>query len=206
MNSSKIKNEKGSVTIVEATFVFPIMFFVLFFLLYYGNSCYVKSNIDSVVSKYAIEAAAEIGDPLLANVKQNGAVSVYNPDSKPYRYMSNGHGNSVLNTYKSKIEKDIKFSGFFSSMTPKVVQCNAEYKNYFLYQTVRYEVIYNIQIPIRMIFFENPTIMKFISADEAPICDSSELVLNTNMVIDYVERSRLDDKISEMVDKVKAFF
>lgn len=203
MKGYHCKKDKGSVTIVEATFVFPIMFFVLFFLLFYGNSCYVKSNIDAVVSKYAIEAAAEISDPLLANLKENGIVGTYNPDSKPYRYLSNGYGNTVVSKYKQKIEDEIKFSGFFSSMSPKSVQCTGEYKNYFLYQTVKYDVTYNIQIPIRMIFFENPTIIKFSSADEAPVCDSSEFVLNTNMVIDYLEKTGIADKISEWVDKIK---
>lgn len=198
--------EKGATTIVEATFVFPIMFFVLFFLLFYGNSCYVKSNMDAVVSKYAIESAAEISDPLLAGLKNSGKISNDKTAFMPYRYLSDGYGDSVVTAYKSKIENEIKFSGYFSSMTPKAVSCRAEYKNNFLYQTVRYEATYSIQIPIRMIFFENPTIMKFISADEAPICDSSEFILNTNMVIDYVERSGLADKISKMVEKVKNFF
>lgn len=206
MNNKCKKSEYGAVTIVEATFVFPIMFFVLFFLLFYGNSCYVKSNIDAVVSKYATEAAAEIADPLLANLKENKVVGVYNPDSKPYRYMSSGYANTVVSKYKNKIEKEIKFSGFFSNMSPRSVQCKAEYKNYFLYQTVRYDVTYNIQIPIRIIFFENPTIMKFCSAEEVPVCDSSELILNTNMVIDYVEKTGLADKINDLKSKVSNFF
>ena len=199
--------EKGAVTIVEATFVFPIMFFVLFFLLFYGNSVYVKSRVDSVVSKYAIEAAAEIADPLLNTVNENNG-SVGGPaDVKPYRYLSKGYGNSVVEKYKTEIIRDIKFSGVFSSsaMAPKAVRCTSKYNNYVLYQTVRYDVEYDVQIPIRMIFSNSVTVMKYISSDEEPVNDTSELVLNTNMVVDYVERTGLDEKINKLTDKVKNF-
>lgn len=198
-----IRTDKGAVTIVEATFIFPIMFFVLFFLLFYGNAWYTKGNADAVVSKYAIEAAAEISDPMLVDITETNAVSTENYTSQPYRYLLNGYGNRIVNKYKEKIEKDIDFAGFFSSMSPEVTNCSGKYNNYFLYQTVQYEVSYDIKIPIRMIFFESPTIIKFVSADEVPVCDSSELILNTNMVVDYVERTGLPDWINDKLDKVK---
>jgi len=203
----RINNERGAVTIVEATFVFPIMFFVLFFLLFYGNAVYVKSHIDATVTKYTIQAAAEISDPLLSDVVKYGKVGQNTPDGKPYRYLSTGYGNSVVHAHKGDIEKDIKsFGGFFQKMTPKSVQCEGKFNNYVLYQTVRYDVKYNLQIPIKMIFSNNVTVMKFASTDEEPVNDTSELVLNTNMVIDYVERTGLDEKIKQLTDKVKSFF
>ena len=198
-------NEKGAVTIVEATFVFPIMFFVLFFLLFYGNSVYVKSHIDSIVTRYAIEAAAEISDPLLEGVKANRGTVGGTADAKPYRYLLSGYANSIVAKYKNLIIKEAKFGGFFGSMTPKAVTCKAKYNNYILYQSVRYDVEYNIQIPIRMIFSNYITVMKFISSDEEPVSDASELVLNTNMVVDYAERLGIDKKINELKSKIKKF-
>ena len=136
--------ENGAVMVVEATFVFPIMIFVLFFLVFYGNSAYVKSNIDSVVTNYTIEAAAEISDTLLADVKSADSVGSEYKDGKPYRYFGNSHGNGVMSKYKTKIINEAKFSGFFGNMSPSAVQCKGKYNNYFLYQTVSYEVNYNI--------------------------------------------------------------
>lgn len=205
MKGLKLKNERGAVTIVEATFVFPIMFFVLFFLLFYGNSCYVKSNIDSIVSRYTIEAAAEIADPLLASIVENDKVVSVN-EFEPYRYLANKYGNSVVSKYREKIEEDAKFSGYFSTMMPTDINCTGEYKNYILYQTVRYNVEYKIQIPIRIIFFENPTIMEYISVDEAPVGDSTEFVLNSNMVFDYLDRTGLPEKIEKLKSKVSNLF
>lgn len=200
------KKEKGAVTIVEATFVFPIMIFVLFFLLFYGNAWYVKSNVENVVSKYSLEAAAEISDPLLKSIKENGKVSESKVRTRPYRYLTSSYANSVINTYKSKIKDEINITGFLKGMKPNSVKCKGEYKNFVLYQTVRFEVNYEIGVPIRIIFINDPIIMSFSSADEAPISDSSEFVLNTNMVLDYVEKTGLDKKINELLEKVKGFF
>lgn len=200
------KKEKGAVTIVEATFVFPIMIFVLFFLLFYGNAWYVKSNVENVVSKYSLEAAAEISDPLLKSIKENGKVSESKVRTQPYRYLTSSYANSVINTYKSKIKDEINITGFLKGMKPNSVKCKGEYKNFVLYQTVRFEVTYEIGVPIRIIFINDPIIMSFSSADEAPIGDSSEFVLNTNMVLDYVEKTGLDEKINKLLENVKGFF
>ena len=202
MKGLKLKNERGAVTIVEATFVFPIMFFVLFFLLFYGNSYYVKSNIDSIVSRYTIAAAAEIADPLLPSVVENGKIESIN-QFQPYRYLDKKYGDDIIKKYKRKISEEAKFSGYFSTMMPVDVSCKGEYKNYVLYQTVRYNVEYKIQIPIRIIFFEKPTILEYISEDEAPVGDSAEFVLNSNMVFDYLDRTGLPEKINELKDKIK---
>lgn len=199
-------DQRGAVTIVEATFVFPIMFFILFFLLFYGNAVYVNNTVSAVVSKYAIEAAAEISDPILKQINEDGSVPTTYKDGNPYRYMTTSYGNSIVSRYKTKITNEIKSAGIFTKMAPKVVSCKAKYKNYFLYQTVRYDLTYDIKMPIKIIFAESPIVVKFCSSDEVPICDSSEMVLNTNMVIDYVERSGLADKISQMTDKVKKLF
>lgn len=54
---SILRDETGAVAIVEATFVFPIMFFVLFFIMMMGNIYYQQARIDDIVSRYAIIGA-----------------------------------------------------------------------------------------------------------------------------------------------------
>lgn len=206
MRGLKNKNEKGAVVIVEATFVFPIMVFVLFFLLFYCNAMYVRSNVDACVSSAAISAAAEISDPLLSSVVKNGKVPAGKKGgSEPYRYIFNSYGNSVAKKYSNGL-KAIKFGGVFSRMVPNNIKVTYKYNNLFLYQSIRFEVTYQVKFPIRMIFVSSPTIMKFTSADEAPINDSSEFVLNTNMVLDYYESTGLKDKVDGFVLKIKDFF
>ena len=52
---SLLRDETGAVAIVEATFVFPIMFFVLFFIMMMGNIYYQQARIDDIVSRYRSE-------------------------------------------------------------------------------------------------------------------------------------------------------
>ena len=57
-----LHKEHGAL-IIESAFVYPIMFFVLMFLLYMGNMYYLKAKINSVVSQEAITYAARFADP-----------------------------------------------------------------------------------------------------------------------------------------------
>lgn len=202
----KLKNEKAAVTIVEATFVFPIMFFVVFLLLFFGNACYVTNNADAATSMVAIDAAADAADPMLTYVKENGEVSTSRVETKPYRYLSKGYGNSVASNYKHKLENQLKFSGVFSKMTPRVNQCKITYNNYVLYQTIKVQADYSIKLPIRLIMSNETFTIKYSSIDEMPVSDSAEFILNTNMAIDYYEQSSLKDKIDTLKDKVSKFF
>ena len=60
----RVKRDKGAVMVVEATIVFPIMFFVIFLIILYGNVMYQKSKIDNYVSAYAQWGAQQCADPL----------------------------------------------------------------------------------------------------------------------------------------------
>lgn len=72
---SKLNSENGTV-IIEATFVFPIMFIILFFLIYMGNAFYMKAQVESVVEQKAIQGAAYCADPILETMKETGKISV----------------------------------------------------------------------------------------------------------------------------------
>lgn len=202
-----IKEEKGAIMTVESTFVFPVMFFVLFFLIYFGNAYYVKSTVDTAVSRYAILAAAECADPQLASLFESGSVSTNLKSNKdPYRYIGNGSGQKTADKIKSKIKSEINKTGFFSAMQPNVSKCTVEYKGGILYQSVRVNVEYKVKFPIRFIFDDSAVMLKLSAVEEVPVVDGAEFVLNTNMVIDYVEQTGLAKKISEIKDKITSFF
>lgn len=204
---NNIIKEKGAVTVVEATFVFPIMFFIIFILLFYGNACYIASNVESAVSTVAIEAAAEAADPLLETVKNNGEVPRTKVTTKPYRYLSSGYGDGVASGYKTTLKDKIKkFGGISADMVPKDIKCNVQYKNYFIYQKIIVSADYKIKIPVRMIFSKDYYFVKYSSSDEISLNDTSELILNTNMVMDYAQRTGLTEKLKGLTEKLKKFF
>ena len=202
-----LKEEKGAVMTVEATFVFPIMFFVLLFMIYYGNIFFVKSNVDSVVSRYAVLGAAQCADPQLEALMKNGQVSSsLGANRDPYRYLFSGHGNSVASKISSKVKEDIGKNSFFNGMSPTDISCDVKYKNGIIYQSFKIDVSYKIKFPIRFIFSNKSVMFDYSSVAEAPVVDGGEFVLNTNMAIDYYERSKISDAVNSFKKNISKFF
>ena len=54
----KAPHNRGAMSIVEATFVFPIMFFVVFFMIMAGEAFYQHARVEYFVTVAAIDGAA----------------------------------------------------------------------------------------------------------------------------------------------------
>ncbi|MFQ9516015.1 MAG: TadE/TadG family type IV pilus assembly protein [Eubacterium sp.] len=204
---SKMKKDSG-VMIVEATLVFPVVFFVLIFLIYFGNVYYLKARIDNYVAKAAIEGAARCVDPLLTKIETENKVPTTNNDIKPY--YSFGSMESVKTaTYKEVTEK-LDNAGFFKGMAPDVKKVEVNYNNYLLYATYSVEASYVIEFPSKFLGREDIIKLDLSSRSEAPVDDTAEFIRNTNMVIDYMESSKTVQngisKIKSAIEKVKGFF
>lgn len=97
-------NSENGTVIIEATFVFPIMFIILFFLIYMGNAFYMKAQVESVVEQKAIQGAAYCADPILETMKETGKFpSLSALETKPYRYIFGG-----MNDVESKISNEVE--------------------------------------------------------------------------------------------------
>lgn len=202
-----LKNDRGMV-IVEATFVFPIMFFILFFLIYMGNGYYQKAKIDNYVTLYALQGAADCADPLLDDIRSAGSVPTNNSDIQPYRYFIGGM-NSVENTIKTELKKKITGSGFFAGMDAKIKTCEVQYTNQILYSTFSVEVSYVVEFPIKFLGDDKIQLLKLNSRAEVPVTDVSDFIRNTDMAIDYLESSEVVQdgltNIKNAISKVKEF-
>lgn len=202
MNNSAEKKEKGAVLVVEAVFVFPIMFFILIFLLYLGNGYYQKAKVDSYTTQYALAMAAQCADPLVSKI--NGSVPKTNNDIQPYRYVFGANAN-----LSSQLKKSLSGDGFFLGMRPSVKKCNMKFNNHVIYQTVTADVEYAITLPIRFFWSNNPEILKLTARAEVPVTDVGEFIRNTDMAIDYIERSETAQKgismIKDAMSKVSSF-
>lgn len=192
--------------VVEASFVFPIMFIVLLFLLYFGNIFYQKSVIDNMVNKYAIKAASHCSDSNI--LVENGNVVTGLKAINPYRNFSS-HGD-YIEELQDKLKNKIVGTGFFIGMRPTISECKIEYHNEIIYSTISAEVNYSIKLPVRYLGQETPNLYTFSSRANVPVVNTSEFVRNSNMAMDYLERSDkvqdAKDKIEEAIDKVKKFF
>lgn len=200
-----LKNNSG-VVIVEASIVFPIMLFVILMLLYMGNVYYQQANLNSIVDIAAIKGAAYCADPMLDNIEETGSVPKSSNDIQPYRYLFG------VSDVESKMQRYVEEqygsagNGFFGSMAPSSVTCNAKFNNSVIMYSFTVEATYDIKVPLRFMGTEAPTIVSLSSKATAPVNDNGEFINNLDMAIDYYESSGLKDKVSTVTDKIKDFF
>ncbi len=200
------KEEKGAVAIVEASFVFPIMFFVLLFLIYMGNMFYMRSQVDAITSSYTIEAAARCADPMLEQIEEKGSVPRVIDQVKPYHSLLGN--NSQVRVVENEMNKELRGlgTGFFSGMNLRNVQTSMKYKNHVFYATITTDVNYQIQFPIRFLGNDQPVVLNIHSACVAPVTDTPEFIQNVDMAKDFADSSGLTEKLNKMVSAVKKFF
>ena len=204
------ENESG-VVIVEASIVFPIMFFVLILLIYMGNAFYEKAQIDSIVVQKAISGANYCSDPLLETIKSSdgGLPSCSDLETEPYRYIFGGRGDietKISNEIEAAIGSDT--STFFSNMSPQIKTPSsdiAKYNNYVVYSTFSVDVEYVIKFPISFLGEDTPPVLTITSSAEVPVGDPAEFIRNTDMVIDYFYGTKIGQGVSDAFGKINDF-
>lgn len=199
------KEEKGSL-IVEATFVFPVMFFILLFLIYMGNMFYMRSQVDAIVSNAAVSAAAKCADSFLATVEEEGSVPYSISDIKPYHTLFNDSSDALK--VRNDMVEDLNTlgAGFFAGMGLRDIKVNQfEYESHLFYGTFTVDVSYCIRFPIRFLGENQPTILKISSHCVAPVTDTGEFIQNVDMVIDYADSTGVSEKINKLVSTVSEF-
>ncbi len=206
---SKIKIEHGAVQIVEAAFVFPVMFIILFFLIYMGNAYYVRAQVEAIVVEKTIEGANYCTDPLLQTIKNEGVIpKLSDLDLDPYRYFSGMDG--VEEKISREVEGAIEGSSvsLFRNMEPVVKTRRADiskYNNYVLYATFSVEVKCEVEFPIKFLGRSTPSLLVITSRSEVAVNDTAEFIRNTDMVIDYFEDSKLGQSIKGVFGKINDF-
>lgn len=203
------KGENGEV-IVEATIVFPIMFIVLFFLIYMGNAFYLKAKVESLVKQEAIIGANYCADPMLETIKKTGSVpSLDTLETEPYRYIFGGMDSIELKISQNiQNELGVNTIGFFKNMKPQINASGdkiAKFNNYIVYSTFSVDVDYKIKFPIRLLGESKATILHITARAEVPVNDTAEFIRNTDMVVDYAEQTKVGDFIKSAFGKVNAF-
>ena len=204
----RFRREKGSL-VIESTLVYPVIFFVILFLLYMGNMYYLKAKIDSVVSQEAIRYAALYADPNLELFEQE-EIPTTTKDTKLtdhlYRYVNfaevGGFG-KANDDEKDKLAKKLVDTGFFSKMEPVDIQVKKhEVNNYIIYQTYEVEVSYDLKMPIGVIFGGEIATLHMNTREEAPVTDTAEFIRTVDMAVDYAERSKSGEKFIASINEV----
>lgn len=199
-----IKNESGSATIIEATIVFPIVIFILIIFIFLGNAYYQMSRVESAVARTATYVSGLYSDPLLRQMGDSGkAPSSFN-NVEPYRYIfTNDEAQTMAQSF---LNKELKLdNGLFKKMKPKISNVTCDVTNYFIYQKVTVTAEYQIKIPVDF-FGEDVTIIRGTTSTMTSATDGAEFIRNMKMAEDFVETTKLQEKIDDLKENVSKWF
>lgn len=203
----KLKDERGAL-IVEASIVFPVMFLVIFFMIFAGNAYLQKCRVEAIINQYAIDGAAYCADPQLQQVEGGSIPSLDSLEVYPYRFFSSTGVGDVEGEMETLIEEKISnmSSGLFSGMKPTNLTVQANYSSGILYATFTVDASYKIKIPVRLLGAEENIHLNVTTHVEMPVSDSTELIRNIDMIWDYMERYGVAEKIEQMVSTAEGWF
>lgn len=209
-----LTDENGS-TIVEASFIFPIVIIILFFLIFLSNAFYTKARVDSIVASAAIEGASKCGNRLLTDIEKNRIIPSLSSFEKtgganPYRYIVPSNTKTIDEINKSVYEQlTSKSISIFPGYEPKIKTARkkiSKYNNYILYSTYSVQVEYEIEFKILSIF-NNIKPLTLYSYSNEPVNDAPEFIRNMDMLDDYIfKEGGLAGKLSDKFSKVQSFF
>ncbi len=222
MSSKKKRQdgERGAVLILEAAFVFPIMFIILFAMLMAGNVYYQNSRVERAVMEAAIDGAADCENPMLPEVEKNHAVPTApgSVDLKPYRYcFALAHAGNIEDLaaqqqikLKSKVQNLAPI--IFRRMEPSNADVTVQYNQKAIISTLEVQCDYDIELPLKLLFTNNNLKFRYSVHAVEPVGDSPEFVRNVHMVQNIVMRSKIggkvvkaEDQIDKMMDKIGTF-
>lgn len=214
--TKQLKKEKG-VLVVESAIVFPVMFFVLLFIIYIGNLFYEQARIDDIVMRYAVKGAQCVADPFLYDMEATSAVphDVSALRLEPYRYILGGFADGSISQVEKKVSQEVRNEVnkskivFFKNMNARYTGTEnddtAYFNNWVIYSTFIVQVNYEVKIPIDFLGYEGLSLVKMSSRAEVPINDTDEFIRNIDMAVDLIKETKVGEAVTAAFDKVKSF-
>lgn len=210
----KEQAQSGAMTIMEAAFVFPIMFLVIVIMVMLGEAYYQHARVEYEVSHAAVSGAARCENPMLAYVQNNGNTVPTSPSATkvvPYRYIFTGKAQQIGTDVESELTQKINSMRplAFRGMSPKNASISVTPKLNVLVSSLRTSCEFDIELPVRMIFSEKSLKVHFSVGTVEPVGDPSEFVRNVSTVSDIMERNEeameTFGKIKEAMNKLGRF-
>lgn len=201
------QDRRGAVVIMEAAFVFPIMFIIVFVMLMACEAYYQYARVERACIEIAIQGAARCENPMLEVVQETGAVPKSTSAAKvrPYRYILTSEAQAIAAELEDKLEDAV--SGFnvmaFRGMSPQAVSVEIDPKMNILVSSFPVKCSFDIKLPIRMIFSNESIKFHYEVQVTEPIGDPTEFVRNVSTVQDYLERSEFGERIENFTGKIK---
>lgn len=208
----QMKKENGAL-IVEASIVFPVMFLVIFFLMFAGNAYLQKCRVEAIITEEVLAGAAYCADPMLDDIESGQIPGFGDVDIQPYRYINLMSGMSDITAeIQENIEKRIAKldSGLFANMKPdSVLVMEPDFNNFIICSSFSVDATYKIQIPIRLLGQSEYLSLDVMTRTDVPVTDVPEFIRNVDMIEDYVSRftgEEFDEYLPKLVEHAKEWF
>ena len=185
-----MKNERGAVTIIEAAFVFPIMFFIVFFMIMAGEGYYQYARVQNAVTCATVDTAARCENPMLEYVQNHGEVPT-DPKATsviPYRYILTSEAGKITGEAASDLTDKINKMEplLFKGMKPSNVEVSITPKLNVFVSSITLQCSFEVQFPIKMIFVDERYSLKYRFEVKEPVGDPTEFVRNVSTVSDLI--------------------
>lgn len=205
MQTCDRKREKGAVTIIEATFVFPITFFIVFFMIMAGEGYYQHARVENLVTQTAITGSARCENPMLSQLK-DGAVPT-DPtatDVMPYRYIFTGEARKIAGELQADLEEQVSAMQplLFRGMSPQNVTATVSPQLNLLISSCPVSCEFEVRFPIKLIFTDLQLAFHYNVQMTASVGDPAEFVRNVGLISDLIERSKFADFLGKVKDKI----
>lgn len=208
MKKKFLSDEKGAAQLIEAAILYPVVFMILFFLIYVGLYMLQAITLESYAQKTAILAAKEIARPGYINEigkdSINDASVELNTSSVSfssnyefsfktlYRYCNfiSASENFLINSSSKNTLSDClkNMANTFSIIGAKSdVSVEIKPKNYFFSQTVTVTVTQSIfEFPV-LSFFGMDSSQKVTASACASVSDTDEFIRNADFIYDCTD-------------------
>ncbi len=212
-------DETGAAQIIEAAIIYPVVFMILFYLIYMGLYILQCVTVESYAQKIALMAAREVAHPgyideidkdaIDASVDYSGNyISLSNDPKKigvssAYRYFApkNLISEDKQNYLRDKLENLIKKSSIIGNSDGDI-KVDITFKNYVVVQQVEVTATQELaSFPVLKFFGMNDD-LTVSSTAVASVNDSDEFIRNVDFINDIIET--IGKKLGIDINNIKA--
>lgn len=187
--------DENGLVLVEASFIYPVVFAVLALLLYAGDMFYQRSWIEAAVLRYSIEGAAEVGNSAIENISVDneagtGVLNLGSLENDPYRFIANGGTDSNAGARASANEASLREEvaggrASFFGLAPDLRSVDVDYTSSIVYGEYTVTADYGFQLPVASFLVpEGKMGVDFSAQSVSTVTSMGEFVRNVDFVDD----------------------
>ena len=215
-NKKTILGNSDGFAVVEATFVFPIMFMIFFALVMLAFYLPQRAMLQRATQYAATAVATELGDTWIYYDGDSQAFGRY----ADHKALTVGKGGVYVTLFKSvfvnnnggaeTIVEDLDEKENMPIIANGDLMVECDIVNYVVYKEVVVTATRTITVPIDMSVIQFPQKVELVVTSKAVVQNSDEFIRNVDMAVNFVKRfegvEKVFKKLGEARDKISNFF